>query len=439
MQAVSADLQRGGWLGRFSTVVEQVYRSWLIDQIVVLVRYVAGASILLWMVVAPAGWLFLPGGPPPSLWVVSYGVVLPTLIAGLGTTFTSLRRWVVPIAAVTLLVVTASAYWLSVDLIDVGAGGAPVVALLFGLLAPFMRLPARTTAVVSVTVVGSGIGLTIADMLDDTVSNTAGYFFLVAQFNVLVLVTGIGIVGEHMLRKTFVGEQIIARQQVLIRRYAPPAVANAIEAGNSATIDAPQRRRVTALSSDVVGFTRTADALDAESLAQIVHEYMAAMADIVERHGGTVTEFAGDGVMALFGAPSEREPQDQVTGAIAAATEMQATLPVLNQRWFKIGLDHELHTRIGINTGVSSVGTFGSEGRGTYTAIGLQINIAARIQAECEPGSILLSQASWQLVKDTIACESRGEAHVKGVHFPIKLYTPTPARQPSANGSMLTP
>jgi class 3 adenylate cyclase len=256
---------------------------------------------------------------------------------------------------------------------------------------------------------------------------------------VLVLVTGIGIVGEHMLRKTFVGEQIIARQQVLIRRYAPPAVANAIEAGNSATIDAPQRRRVTALSSDVVGFTRTADALDAESLAQIVHEYMAAMADIVERHGGTVTEFAGDGVMALFGAPSEREPQDQVTGAIAAATEMQATLPVLNQRWFKIGLDHELHTRIGINTGVSSVGTFGSEGRGTYTAIGLQINIAARIQAECEPGSILLSQASWQLVKDTIACESRGEAHVKGVHFPIKLYTPTPARQPSANGSMLTP
>jgi class 3 adenylate cyclase len=218
----------------------------------------------------------------------------------------------------------------------------------------------------------------------------------------------------------------------LIRRYAPPAVANAIETGDSATVDAPQRRRVTALSSDVVGFTRTADVLDAESLAQIVHEYMAAMADIVERHGGTVTEFAGDGVMALFGAPSEREPEDQVTDAIAAATEIQATLPVLNQRWFKLGLDHELQTRIGINTGVSSVGTFGSEGRGTYTAIGLQINIAARIQAECEPGCILLSQASWQLVKDTIACESRGETRVKGVHFPIKLYSPTLARRESA-------
>jgi class 3 adenylate cyclase len=439
MEGVAADLQRNGLLGRFPTDVEQTYRAWLIDQIVVLVRYVGGASILLWIVVAPSGWLFLPDGPPQSLWAVSYGVVVPTLLAALATTLTSLRQWVVPIAAVTLLVVTAAAYWLAADLVDVGAGGAPVVALLFGLLAPFMRLPARTTAVLSVTIIGTGVALTIADMLNDTISDKAGYFFLMAQLNVVVLVGGIGIVGEQMLRKTFVGEQIIARQQVLIRRYAPPAVADAIETGNSATIDAPQRRRVTALSSDVVGFTRTADALDAESLAQIVHEYMAAMANIVERHGGTVTEFAGDGVMALFGAPAERDPKDQVTAAVATATEMQATLPVLNQRWFKIGLDHELQTRIGINTGVSSVGTFGSEGRGTYTAIGLQINIAARIQAKCEPGSILLSQASWQLVKDTITCECRGETEVKGVHFPIKLYAPTVAGQQSTSGSALSP
>jgi class 3 adenylate cyclase len=189
------------------------------------------------------------------------------------------------------------------------------------------------------------------------------------------------------------------------------------------------------LSSDVVGFTRTADTLDAESLAQIVHEYMGAMVDIVERHGGTVTEFAGDGVTALFGAPADRAPEDQVTAAVAAATEIQATLPVLNRRWFKLGLDHELQTRIGINTGVSSVGTFGSEGRGTYTAIGLQINIAARVQAKCEPGSILLSHSSWQLVKDTIVCEPRGEAEVKGVHFPIRLYTPSHAGPATTNAS----
>ncbi len=438
MEAVPEDLQRKGVLGRFPPATEQAYRSWLIDQIVPLMRFVGGVSVPLWMVVPPSGWLFLPGGPPQSLWIASYGIVVPSLVAALGLTFTSLRRWAVPISALALLGVTATAYWVAVGIVDVGAGGVPVTAVTFGLLAPFTRLPARTTAVLSVAILGPGIGLTIADMLNDTISSKTGYFFITAEFNALVVVTGIGIVGEQVVRKTFVGEQIIARQQMMIRRYAPPAVASAIEKGNSATVDAPQRLRVTALSSDVVGFTRTADALDAESLAQIVHEYMSAVADIVERHGGTVTEFAGDGVMALFGAPAECEPGDQVTAAIAAATELQATLPVLNQRWFKIGLDHELQTRIGINTGVSSVGTFGSEGRGTYTAIGLQINIAARIQAKCAPGAILLSQASWQLVKDTIACESRGETEVKGVHFPIKLYTPTLAGPTTTNGSTPT-
>ncbi len=181
---------------------------------------------------------------------------------------------------------------------------------------------------------------------------------------------------------------------------------------------------MTVLFSDVVGFTNTADSLDPESLAQIVQEYLATMATIVERHGGTLNEFAGDGVMALFGAPLERPAEEQVAAALAAATEIQTNMPVLNEHWFKIGLDHELHTRIGINTGVLSVGTFGSGGRATYTAIGIQTNIAARIQAECDPGSILLSQASWHLIKDTVLCEERGEAEVKGVHFPIKLYAP---------------
>jgi class 3 adenylate cyclase len=434
MAEVSEDLHRKGVLGRFPIAHEQAYNSWLIDQIVPLVRFVAGVSIPLWMLVPPSGWLYLPGGAPQSLWVAAYGVVVPTLVAAFGTTFTSLRRLVVPIAAVTIVVVTACVYW-SVAIVNVGSGGAPVAALTFGLIAPFMRLPARTTALLGVTLLGPGIGLTITDMLSDTITNKAGYFFITAQLNAVVLVAGIGTVGEQLLRKTFVGEQIIARQQLLIRRYAPPAVADAIEIGNAATVGAPQRRRVTALSSDVVGFTRMADALDAESLAQIVHEYMGAMVDIVERHGGTVTEFAGDGVMALFGAPADRAPEDQVTAAVAAATKIQATLPVLNRRWFKLGLDHELQTRIGINTGVSSVGTFGSEGRGTYTAIGLQINIAARVQAKCEPGSILLSHSSWQLVKDTIVCEPRGEAEVKGVHFPIRLYTPSHAGPATTNAS----
>lgn len=58
----------------------------------------------------------------------------------------------------------------------------------------------------------------------------------------------------------------------------------------------------------------------------------------------------------------------------------------------------------------------------TYTAIGLQTNIAARIQSHCEPGGVLLSDASWHLVKERIACEPRGEVECQGVHFPVKVY-----------------
>ena len=90
----------------------------------------------------------------------------------------------------------------------------------------------------------------------------------------------------------------------------------------------------------------------------------------------------------------------------------------------RLGIEQSLRVRIGINTGMLSVGTFGSDGRATYTAIGLQMNVAARIQAQCEPGSILLSSASWHLINNTVACDPLGEVTVKGVHFPISIYEP---------------
>ena len=77
---------------------------------------------------------------------------------------------------------------------------------------------------------------------------------------------------------------------------------------------------------------------------------------------------------------------------------------------------------MGINTGMLSVGSFGSQGRMTYTAIGLQTNVTNRIQSFCRPGEILLSDACWQLVRDQVPCTPRGEIEIKGVHFPIKVY-----------------
>ena len=111
--------------------------------------------------------------------------------------------------------------------------------------------------------------------------------------------------------------------------------------------------------------------------------------------------------------------------ALEAAKRMHGRLAELNESWYRLGIEEPLKVRIGINTGMLSVGTFGSDGRATYTAIGLQMNIAARIQAQCEPGRTLLSGASWHLVKDDVECEPLGEVTAKGVHFPISIYAPS--------------
>ena len=128
--------------------------------------------------------------------------------------------------------------------------------------------------------------------------------------------------------------------------------------------------------------------------------------------------------MAIFGAPDELDPAEQVLAALAAARELQRSLPEWSRDWYQHGIVEDAKARIGINTGTVSVGTFGSAVRATYTGIGLQTNIAARVQAEADPGGVLLSNTSWHLVKDEVPCEPRGQVMVKGVHFPIELYAP---------------
>ena len=222
-------------------------------------------------------------------------------------------------------------------------------------------------------------------------------------------------------------EHALKRNGMLIRRYIPRSVAERIDAGDGSAVDAPQRRRITVLFSDIVGFTNLADRLDAESLTQILTDYMSIMAVIVEEHGGTLNEFSGDGLMSIFGAPSAMPPKDQATQAIKTARAMHAALPLLNASWSKLGIGEPLplRIRIGINTGVLSVGSFGSEGRMTYTAIGLQTNVAARIQAQCKPGGVLLSDSTWHLVKDDIPCEPMGKLVIEGVQFLVPVYAPS--------------
>ncbi|MGJ8671176.1 MAG: adenylate/guanylate cyclase domain-containing protein [Oceanococcus sp.] len=303
-------------------------------------------------------------------------------------------------------------------------GPALLAACYVAMYPPFMRLPPEVVILAVAPYIGLMLWVVVNAFVTGGIDGVEMMIYVVTPVLTLITATFVCAVIDRISRQTFIKDHIIQRQGKLIRRYVPPAVASSIDAGRESAVDTPQRRRITVLFCDVVGFTDMADRLDAESLTQVLNEYMSAMADIVEAHGGTLNEFAGDGLMALFGAPNELTPEDQVLNAVRAAQEMQALLPELNNSWRKLGIGEPLQIRVGINTGVLSVGSFGSEGRMTYTAIGLQTNIASRIESKAKPGEILISDGSYQLISGQIDCEPRGEIECKGVHFPVKVYAP---------------
>lgn len=412
---------------------EQRFREWRVEVSLPLIRLGMLLTLVSWLICTPLVFFWDSAHFQRMLPLVA-GILVPTLLLGLAVSFHPLtKRWIILSAILLLLVNGLCVIYLFYQIGN--SPGSAVIWCVYGVLFfPFMRLPPFPTLVtalpfmawlvVSMIEASGRLQMTKIDSFTYTVSP-------LMSMAVAVVVCG---VLDRMARQTFTMNQIISHQEhtlrrngMLIRRYIPRSVAERIDAGDGSAVDAPQRRRITVLFSDIVGFTNLADRLDAESLTQILTDYMSIMAVIVEEHGGTLNEFSGDGLMSIFGAPSAMPPKDQATQAIKTARAMHAALPLLNASWSKLGIGEPLplRIRIGINTGVLSVGSFGSEGRMTYTAIGLQTNVAARIQAQCKPGGVLLSDSTWHLVKDDIPCEPMGKLVIEGVQFLVPVYAPS--------------
>ena len=427
------ELRRAGLFDRFAGPTEAIYQEWALARTWPAIRVILWISVVVWAtnpLVLPRV-LDLDEPFPLEVRLISWAGILPVVLAAALWGGSYLRPWMQP----AVLSLTTLAALTSIHL--VGADNTPILVmsttLLFLYLAPVLQFSFRGTAVVLLLTVPATAAVAIVDADGEgTWNGTLTYeLWLMVSAALFALVTSLVI--ENGSRGRFVDERVIALQQeelassrALIRRYAPPAVADRLEHGDT-TVDSAQRRRVTIFFADVVGFTTLADRLDPEALAEIMNEYLGSVAEILDSRGGTLTDFAGDGVMAIFGAPDEMEPRDQVLAAVSAARALQESLPAWSRRWYGLGIDHDLQARVGINTGVVSIGTFGSAVRATYTGFGLQTNIASRIETQCPPGSILLSKTSWHLVSDAVPCRPRGEVDVKGVHFPIAMYEPEAA------------
>jgi adenylate cyclase len=148
---------------------------------------------------------------------------------------------------------------------------------------------------------------------------------------------------------------------------------------------------VTVIFADIRGFTRLSEKAPPERVVQLLNHYFTAMSDVIFAHGGTLDKYIGDGLMALFGAPTTTP--DDACNAVAAAISMQRAIEPINAQLKLEGLP-EISIGIGLHTGVATVGYIGSERRSEYTAIGDTVNLAARLEQNSQAGQILLSDAT---------------------------------------------
>lgn len=179
---------------------------------------------------------------------------------------------------------------------------------------------------------------------------------------------------------------------------------------------------VTALFSDVVGSTTLAESMDPEDWSNVVNETVAVMAQSVERYGGTISQFAGDAIVALFGAPKAHE--DDPYRAVRAAIDIISAVRSLSDD----RLECDLHVRVGITTGLVIAGDIDAGDLNVYSALGDTLNVASRLQSLAEPDTVLISEATHRLVSSDVDVRLVGPTELKGRSDLVSVYEVVAAR-----------
>ncbi|HWP91309.1 MAG TPA: tetratricopeptide repeat protein [Thermodesulfobacteriota bacterium] len=205
--------------------------------------------------------------------------------------------------------------------------------------------------------------------------------------------------------------------------YIPENLARKILGGRAGLEG--ERKQVTALFADLHGFTELSEKLDPEDVRSIMNRCFEIIIEEVHRYEGTINQFLGDGVLALFGAPIALE--DHPHRALSAALAIQKAIKGYGDK-LKEERSIDFRMRIGLNTGLVVVGTIGNDLRMDYTAIGDTVNLASRLQSLAEPGKILISESTYRLVSGYFLTRPLGEVQVKGKSEPVRAYEVIGAR-----------
>jgi class 3 adenylate cyclase/tetratricopeptide (TPR) repeat protein len=191
-----------------------------------------------------------------------------------------------------------------------------------------------------------------------------------------------------------------------LRATATPTAAEAREAPTA------ERRLVSILFADLVGFTTLSESRDPEAVRELLSRYFATATQIIGSYGGTVEKFIGDAVMAVWGAPTAFE--DDAERAVRSALDLVAAVQAIGEE-----IDAELLLRAGVLTGEAAV-TLGASNQGMVA--GDLVNTASRLQSVAPPGTVLVGEATFHAAQDAIAFEPAGEHLLKGKTAPVPAY-----------------
>ncbi|MDO4562710.1 MAG: adenylate/guanylate cyclase domain-containing protein [Clostridia bacterium] len=180
-----------------------------------------------------------------------------------------------------------------------------------------------------------------------------------------------------------------------------------------------EKKCVTVMFSDLRSFTSISENMEAHALIKMLNAYLERMIAVIQRHNGTILEFIGDAIVAVFGAPIEL-PSAQ-TDAVRCAIEMQRAMADVNEYNLKMGYEH-LEMGIGIHTGDVIIGNIGSEKKLKYDIIGSNVNLASRIETYTLGGQVLISEATKNGVVGDLSIRSSRSVLPKGVKNTITIY-----------------
>jgi class 3 adenylate cyclase/tetratricopeptide (TPR) repeat protein len=201
------------------------------------------------------------------------------------------------------------------------------------------------------------------------------------------------------------------------RDYTPRHLAEKILRSKSALEG--ERKEVTVLFADVKSSTALAEALDAEEWHRILDRYFQVLTEGVHRFEGTVNQYTGDGIMALFGAPIAHE--DHAQRACYAALWLRDALRRLSEE-LRLSRGLDFAARMGLHTGEVVVGKIGDDLRMDYTAQGHTVGLAARMEGLAPPGGVCVSEATARLVSGYVALRDLGVSRIKGASEPVRVF-----------------